>query len=913
MTLTSEQLSVVNLVSGRHLVLAPPGSGKTEMLSQRIVRALGSGVDPTKMLCATFTNRAAFEMRDRVAGGAGRDCTLPDVGNLHHFCHRFLLSVRRLHPGKHVLDESQQLDFIREVTDVLREELREGTAADLGKTHGVSVMPTIKGICEPMRFALSEIVEEYFADCEEDDRSPYPDMLSAVLIAHQWKLGIPSCYLRQVPMTMSMFLDRGIVAALEQAYTGLKRKFQSVDFDDLVNETFLYLTKNPVNDDRRFDWVQIDEVQDLNPLQWRIVKELTSTRAVSVYFGDIEQSIFSFLGASASTFASAVADCKRHYFKTNFRATPLLLEILMRFSLAALRSEWEFLPAPSDVMRTNGEVSLSSSGSPMAILGKVRHLLGEGIAENVAILVRKNREADDCERLVRGLGYRAVKVSGRDLFAYPLMRDFLAFVSLFAEKPPRTAWASLVRRFADGIFRSSAARYFVRGMFASRWDPRQLFASRNPVPSVPHMWDRPRQWAWRSRHALASLRARLKPAYDAIAPLLGRPVDFRSVLTAFSKVALGEPMRYSIRELVPEKKALEAELHRELTEDEARDHALRRVELFFRYVEHVYKDDRRSFGQVLAEDWQKLSTLKEADLLVGDEKIVISTVHKAKGRQFDAVIIPGVDEMARGGMGTDREEALRLLYVAMSRAKRHLALMDCVPGGIWQDLAECFRPDYAGYYLCRARGDDLSGDWLHRWEVIAKANGERRCPMELVEPALASKSGAVVRMALKTLRHHPNPEEARSLWLRFLKGDFAETAIGCLRIARVYDSEVIGCVRQTALVSREERDHRAALEYFKSGLQIATERHADLCAAVGDFVYHRSGTLRLDAVTCLAAQGITRWNGVIRGASTDFVRLESASDDEHEETIRSILAKKDLSDEYKGRLRNILFVRRKRE
>ena len=913
MTLTSEQLSVVNLVSGLHLVLAPPGSGKTEMLSQRIVRALGSGVDPKKMLCATFTNRAAFEMRDRVAGAAGPDCKLPDVGNLHHFCHRFLLSARRLHPGKHVLDESQQLDFIREVTDVLREELREGRTANLRKTHGISVMPTIKGICEPMRIALSEIVEEYFADCEEDDRSPYSDILSAVLIAHQWKLGIPSCYLRQIPPQVHELVDRGIVAALELAYSGLKRKFQSVDFDDLVNETFLYLTKNPLDDDRRFDWIQIDEVQDLNPLQWRIVKELTSTHAVSVYFGDVEQSIFSFLGASASTFASAVADCERHFFKTNFRATPLLLEILMRFSLDALRSEWEFLPAPSDVARANGEVSFSPSGSPMSILEEVRHLLVGDIAENVAILVRTNREADDCERLVRGLGYRTVKVSGRDLFAYPLMRDFLAFVSLFAQKPPRTAWASLVRRFADGIYRSSEARYFVRGMFAAGWKLRQLFAARDPVPSVPHAWDRPRQWAWRNRRVLSSMRKRLKPAYDAIVPWLGRRADFRAVLAAFSKVALGNPMRYSIRELVPEKKAMEAELHRELTADEAREYALRRVEIFFRYVEHVYQNDQRPFAQVLAEDWQKLTKLKEADLLVGDEKIVISTVHKAKGRQFDAVIVPGVDEMSRGGMGTDREEALRLLYVAMSRAKRHLTLMDCGAGGCWKNLSECFYADYVGYYLRRARGDDLSCDWLHQWEELATANGEGRCPMELVEPALASKASALVRMALKTLRHHPNPDEARRRWLGFLKGDFAETAIGCLRIARVYDSEVIGCVRQASHASRKECDHRAALEYYKSGLQIAPERQTELLAAIGDFIYHRSGTFRLDAATCLAAQGIVRWNGVIRGASTDFVRLESAADAEHEEAIRAILAKKDLPDEYERRLRVILFARARRK
>lgn len=87
----------------------------------------------------------------------------------------------------------------------------------------------------------------------------------------------------------------------------------------------------------------------------------------------------------------------------------------------------------------------------------------------------------------------------------------------------------------------------------------------------------------------------------------------------------------------------------------------------------------------------------------------------------------------------------------------------------------------------------------------------------------------------------------------------------------------------------------------------------ELLAAIGDFVYHRSGTLRLDAATCLAAQGITRWNGVIRGASTDFVRLESAADAEHEETIRAILAKKDLPDEYERRLRAILFARARRK
>ena len=889
-------------------MLAPPGSGKTEMLSQRIIHALAHGVSAGKMLCATFTNRAAFEMRARVSAAAGNGCALPDVGNIHHFCHGFLQSVERIRSGRHVLDESQQLDFIYEVTEVLREELRGGRPADLKKTHGVSVMPMIKGICEPMRLSLMEIIEELFADYEADDKSPYPDILSAVLISHQWKLGIPSCYLRQVPSQMLELVSRGVIAALEQAYTGLKRKFLSVDFDDLINETFLYLAKNPLPDERRFDWIQIDEVQDLNPLQWYIVRELTSSRAVSVYFGDVEQSIFSFLGASTSSFASAVAGCERHYFKTNFRATPLLLEVLMRYSLETLRSGWEFLPTPSDVMRANGEVTLSTGDSENAVLGKVRHLLDGEVAENVAILVRTNHEADAYERLVHGLGYRTVKVSGRDLFAYPPMRDFLAFVSLVVGNPPRTTWVSLVRRFADGVFSTVSARYLVRSMFASRWNPMSIFASRDPLPSLPRVWRRSSQWAWRNRRALSSLRRRLKPFYEKAMESCGQKADFRALYAMFREMALGAKMCYAVRELVPELKKMEALLGREVTTDEARQYAFKRMELFFRYLDFVYGEDPRTLAEVLAEDWRKISQLKEADLLVGDEKIVISTVHKAKGRQFDAVIIPSVAQMAISDAGDDNEESLRLLYVAMSRAQRHLALLGCKGDGILRDLEECFGSGYRSYYLRRALGEDTSHDWLCEWENLAQAKDGGRCSMELVGPALGSGRGAVVRMALKVLLHHPERGEARSRWLEALAGDFAETSVGCMQEAGVYDREARDCVRKLSLSSTKMRDHRAALEYFKAGLSAAREYRAELVAAIGDFIYHYNGMLRLEAATCLITCGVTRWKDVIRGASADFMRLQSVADDSHEEAIRTILKRK-LPNDYEHRLREILFAR----
>ena len=244
------------------------------------------------------------------------------------------------------------------------------------------------------------------------------------------------------------------------------RKFYSVDFDDLINEAYLYLEQSPLADERRYSWVLIDEVQDLNPLQWQIVRGLTASQAVSVYFGDAEQAIFSFLGASEENFAENVRTCERHFFKTNFRATPLLLEILMRYSLDALRSEWAFLPQPSDARRANGEVFATGTTTEEGVLQCVRRLLDSGTASNVAILVRRNLDADLLEMRVRELGYRYTKVSGVDLFALAAMRDFIAYVSVLVGKASRTDWARLMRRFASGVFSAKAARYLVREMFA---------------------------------------------------------------------------------------------------------------------------------------------------------------------------------------------------------------------------------------------------------------------------------------------------------------------------------------------------------------------------------------------------------------------------------------------------------------
>jgi len=903
MTLTEDQRLVVELDGGRHLVMAPPGSGKTEMLSQRVLRAVKSGVNPDSMLCATFTNRAAFEMRDRVSRDGG-GMTLPEVGNLHHFCHRFLISVGRLSPVRHVLDEVEQIAFVREVVEVLRSELEYGSSMEMRRTHGVSVLQHIRGmvdgvtgeIVEARRMHVAELLEAHFSNCRAAERSPYSQFLSAVQISHQRRIGMPGRFLRRMDDAMRDLDYDGVVRAVERAYTALKRKFGSIDFDDLLNETYLWLESHPLADDQRYRWVQIDEVQDLNAIQWRIVDGFTAANAVSVYFGDVEQSIFSFLGASERCFREAVRGCERHYFATNFRATPLLLEVLMRYSLSTLRSDWDFLPAPSDLGRHDGELEFVIGGFDEAI-GRARSLLDFGTAENVALLVRRNHEADILEESVRQTGYRYAKVSGVDVFSTALMRDFLAFVSLFSGKVSRTGWVSLLQRFAKGIGGDTDARYFVRAMFAAGFDPMTLFESRYSIPRLPHHGNRAAVWAWAHRSQLSSFRKSLRMAYGRIVGRLNREVDFDRAFEDFLRVAQKYGRSYSLHQLWPERFAPEADSTPELFR-EAHAHAVERVGKFLRYVRHVYRDDGRGFGQILNEDWDRLIKLKEADLLVGDEKIVISTVHKAKGRQFDAVVIPDAKDLLRA-TGGDPDEQARLLYVAISRAKRHLTVIAGEPLPEMDMLRQCLTPRYVSYYVRRATNVDVAGDWLGIWEWLAALNRQHECSYDLIARHLKSSFHPITRMAVKVLRHHSDADQRRHTYLEMLDSCVCpDVVVDCMRECRIYDGEAMERVRQRHLSIPHDRHLRyAAFHYFEDAARSALGTCAidgdglrnSAVMAIVDFLYSIDGDLRVQAANALHDIGDKSWTGKIFGHWSDFEQLAAWLPSTHVETVRKLL------------------------
>ena len=140
------------------------------------------------------------------------------------------------------------------------------------------------------------------------------------------------------------------------------------------------------------------------------------------------------MGASAERLARVAASSTVHYFRKNFRATPYLLDILVRYSLKVLRSKWLFLPRPSETAPEKGELYCGPGGLTAAVDMALKWI-DRGLTPDVAFLVRRNKDADQLEQIIksRAREIRYVKVSGVEIFELPAMRDFISFCTLLNE------------------------------------------------------------------------------------------------------------------------------------------------------------------------------------------------------------------------------------------------------------------------------------------------------------------------------------------------------------------------------------------------------------------------------------------------------------------------------------------------
>jgi ATP-dependent DNA helicase UvrD/PcrA len=445
--LTPSQRQAVERTEGPLLVLAGPGSGKTRVITRRIARIIEQGIDPSRVLAITFTNKAAGEMAERVAR------LLPGtriwISTFHRFCARLLrsrASAVGLRSNFTILDDDDQRRIVRAVVKDLN--------------------------YDPVTFAPERIAERI--------SRAKNDLLSAEAFV-------------QVREERIGDLFDSVVTKVYPEYQRRLRESNAVDFDDLLLDVVQILAENPEirhELDDRFRYVLVDEYQDTNLAQYQIIAGLSRDYPNLCVTGDPDQSIYGWRGARIENILRFEADYPRAAvirLEENFRSTKAILAAADLLIAHNVRRK-------AKTMRTD-----NPDGSPVEILRFVdAQAEADGIARAIAaavepgptrcsdfaIFYRVNSLSREFETALTRHRIPHQIAGGFAFFDRAEVKDVLAYLRLVANPQDRPAFLRVVNVPVRGIGAKSLER-LVAWAEANRLTPLEAAARATECPRLP--------------------------------------------------------------------------------------------------------------------------------------------------------------------------------------------------------------------------------------------------------------------------------------------------------------------------------------------------------------------------------------------------------------------------------------------
>jgi DNA helicase-2/ATP-dependent DNA helicase PcrA len=443
--LTPAQRQAVTHVEGPLLVLAGAGSGKTRVITRRVAYLLRQGVPGKNVLALTFTNKAAGEMRDRIAALAPEAGVW--VGTFHSLCARLLRTYAPLVGLDRGFTIYDQADRLRAVKQVM-------TQLDL---EGVSVSP------ERVDAAISRAKN---------------DLIGPEALARRGGDHVAAA--------------AGRVFA---AYQKRLRESSAVDFDDLLVHMVTILREH--NDvradlDRRFRYVLVDEYQDTNLAQYAIVKALSVNHPNLCVTGDPDQSIYGWRGADLNNILNFEHDfpgCKVVKLERNYRSTKNILraaDTLIRHNRRrkpkALTTE-NPSGAPVELAIYPTEADEARAVASRAV-EKVRE--GEYAFSDVAVFCRITALTRNFEQALRAAKVPYQVVGGVSFYERQEVKDVLAYLSLMANPKDDLAFTRVVNVPPRGVGATSLEKLSERA--AALGLP--MLAMARQASNVPGLKDR---------------------------------------------------------------------------------------------------------------------------------------------------------------------------------------------------------------------------------------------------------------------------------------------------------------------------------------------------------------------------------------------------------------------------------------
>lgn len=399
MTPDRSQQEIIGITDEHALVLAGPGCGKTHILARRIIAANAAGTSFDDMACLTFTNRAAREMNARIVAELGHKPQGLFIGNIHRFCIRFLFENSLLPADSTIIDEEERDLWLSEALGLRRVADRRQIIA---------------------------------------------------LVNHRFQVE------NDFPSSLVSHLDFTIYPNLEKAataYSNYKRENSLLDFDDLLLMACDMLMRHEPHSLKysNYHWLQVDEVQDLTPIQLKIVELITAqTDSTVIYFGDEQQAIFDFIGAGGPALDKLKNQCRNHIYrlKRNYRSPDYLVALCNDFAVYHLGIDKENLPTPQNLTAaTEGALQIFATtelSHANAVAARARKLISDNTDQHTAILVQTNDDADQISALLSDHRLPHILISRKDLFKQVAFKTIFAHFAVTDNPTRLIEWSRLL-------------------------------------------------------------------------------------------------------------------------------------------------------------------------------------------------------------------------------------------------------------------------------------------------------------------------------------------------------------------------------------------------------------------------------------------------------------------------------------
>jgi DNA helicase-2/ATP-dependent DNA helicase PcrA len=605
--LNPQQREAVTHTEGPLLIVAGAGSGKTRVIVHRLAWILSRRLAaPHEVVAVTFTNKAAGEMKARVDALVGPDHGGAQVATFHSWCLRQLRRhAPRLGYGADFLvyDETDQQTLLKECLEAL----------------------SIDEETWPARQLRNRI-----SDAKNRGLEPEEVLARALGPADE------------------------ITAKVFAAYQKALRNANAMDFDDLIGQVLaLFAGHDDVRREvaSRVRYLLVDEYQDTNPPQYRLIRHLASVHGNVCAVGDPDQSIYRFRFADITNILSFESDfpgTKLIKLEQNYRSTNNILSAataLVRNNQSRIdKVLWSEAPA-GDPIRVL--VAPDDRAEAEAVVQRIRARRRDGLPlEGAAILYRTNFQSRLFEESLARAGIPYVMIGGTRFYDRREVRDVLAYVRLVLNPRDEASLRRILNVPPRDIGKTTV-------------EALGNLARREEVPLLETI-----EAAAGGTAAGGAVRTVTARAAKALAGFLDLLRDLRSAARELT------PSRLVAR--VVSRTGYDGWLHDAHPED-----ALARLENLEELASAVASYDGMEGG--LQAFLDRTALLSETDNTQGSAGVRLMTLHSAKGLEFPAVFIVGLEENlcphARASDNEmDLEEERRLMYVGMTRARQHLFL-----------------------------------------------------------------------------------------------------------------------------------------------------------------------------------------------------------------------------------------------